>query len=81
MTVITIHEDNHGFLAVAKDYKSAVAYLVNNNWFFEFYNDRTGTYDRVTDEMIDEMTEKWDINDFNDFWENTFYLYEEEVFG
>lgn len=32
MTVITMNEENHGFLGVAKDYKAAIKYLYQTNW-------------------------------------------------
>lgn len=32
MKVIQISEDNHGFIGIAKDYKSALIFLYNNGW-------------------------------------------------
>ena len=31
-TVVLIEEKNHGMIGVAKDYPSAVDFLVNENW-------------------------------------------------
>ena len=31
-TVICIHEDNHGLIGIAKDYKSAIDFLIREEW-------------------------------------------------
>lgn len=35
MTVIHIYEDNHGLIGVAKDYKSAIDFLIEKDWIDE----------------------------------------------
>ena len=86
MTVILVNEDNHGLLTVAKDYKSAVKFLIDNRWIEEsmaVWNE-DDTYSRL-DELLGEdafdiITEKWDIDDFNDFWTGNFVLEKAEVY-
>jgi hypothetical protein len=86
MTVILVNEDNHGLLTVAKDYKSAVKFLIDNRWIEEsmaVWNE-DDTYSRL-DELLGEdafdiITEKWDINSFNTFWDGCFILNEVKVY-
>ena len=86
MTVILVNEDNHGLLTVAKDYKSAVKFLIDDKWIeesTEIWNE-DDTYSRF-DELLGEnafdiITEKWNINSFNTFWNGSFFLNEVEVY-
>jgi len=86
MTVILVHEDGHGLITVAKDYKSAIKFLINNRWIeesMEVWNE-DGTYSRL-DELLGEdafdiITEKWDIDSFNTFWNGSFFLNEVNVY-
>ena len=86
MTVILVNEDNHGLLTVAKDYKSAVKFLIDNRWIeesMEVWNE-DGTYRRLDEffgeDVLDIITEKWDIDSFNTFWDGSFFLNEVEVY-
>ena len=86
MTVILVNEDNHGLLTAAKDYKSAIKFLIDNRWIeesTEVWNE-DDTYSRL-DELLGEdafdiITEKWDIDSFNTFWNGSFFLNEVEVY-
>ena len=86
MTVILVHEENHDLITVAKDYKSAIKFLINNRWIeesMEVWNE-DGTYSHL-DELLGEdafdiITEKWDIDSFNTFWNGSFFLNEVEVY-
>ena len=87
MTVILVNEDNHGLLTVAKDYKSAVKFLINNRWIKESMEiwDENGISHSRLDELfgenvLDIITEKWDIDFFNTFWDGSFFLNEVEVY-
>ena len=87
MTVILVNEDNHGLLTVAKDYKSAVKFLINNRWIKESMEiwDENGISHSRLDELfgenvLDIITEKWDIDSFNTFWDGSFFLNEVEVY-
>lgn len=52
--VITISEDDHGFLGVAKNTRSAVDFLLTVGWL----TDKTSIYDEDTDEEI-KVSEKY----------------------
>jgi hypothetical protein len=86
MTIILVNEDNHGLLTVAKDYKSAIKFLIDNGWIKEsteiWHED--GTYRRLDEffgeDVLDIITEKWDIDSFNTFWDGSFFLNEVEVY-
>ena len=87
MTVILVNEDNHGRLTVAKDYKSAVKFLINNRWICEStecWNDKIEWWaplkEVLGENCLDIMTLEWDIDDFNDFWTGNFVLEKVEVY-
>ncbi len=88
MTVISVYEDSHGFLCVAKDYQSAVKWLIGSNWL----DDTVDVCDNDTDEWhsvkemlgedwADTIVEKWDVRNFNDFFDGCFRLEEIDVVG
>jgi len=86
MTVILVYEENHDLIAVAKDYKSAIKFLINNRWIeesMEVWNE-DGTYSRLDkllgEDAFDIITEKWDVSSFNIFWDGSFFLNEVNVY-
>lgn len=86
MTVILVNEDSHGLLTVAKDYKSAIKFLINNRWIeesMEVWNE-DGTYSHLDEllgeDALDIITEKWDTDSFNTFWNGSFFLNEVNVY-
>ena len=47
MQVITIHEENHGFVGVAATMKAAFRFLIEHDWLtleFDLYDEATGTW-------------------------------------
>ena len=72
MTVVVIDEENHGFLGVAKDYDSAIDFLVKNNWL----DQSTMIWDEYKEEWVSleksfgsnwiSIISKWSIDAFND---------------
>lgn len=90
MNVILIDEENHGLIGVAKDYKSALMFLVNNHWIDDHTEICTGEdeysfkWEIVSEvfgeDWLDKMME-WDIPNFNDYWKGSFCLSVEEVIG
>ena len=86
MTVILVHEESHDLITVAKDYKSAIKFLINNGWIKESMEVwcEDGTYRRLDEffgeDVLDTITEKWDIDSFNTFWDGCFFLNEVEVY-
>ena len=88
MSVITIFEENHGIIGAAKDYKSAIKFLVKENWLDE--NTEIWDYihrqskllkDVLGENVIDVITEEWDIRNFNDFFDGSFLLQSVSVYG
>lgn len=87
MTVILVQEENHGLITVAKDYKSAIKFLINNGWIKESMEvwDENGISHSRLDELLGEdafdiITEKWNIDSFNTFWDGSFFLDEVTVY-
>ena len=87
MTVIEIF-DKWDQIGVAKDYKSALFYLYNNKWIEGSDEVRIGArdnpeYGRLDEALGEDWFEKmlkWDIEDFNDYWDSSFVLMELEVY-
>jgi len=86
-TVIRIEEENHGTICIAENYKSAVAYLINEGWLF----DEVQVYDeewenwkplRVLygDNWRDMIMNEWDADDFSNAFDGWLYLYEDKVY-
>ena len=87
MTVILVHEESHGLLTAAKDYKSAIKFLINNGWIKESTEvwGENGIYSTRLDKLFGEdafdiIIEKWDVDSFNTFWDGSFMLNEVEVY-
>ena len=85
--VIVVNEENHGFLCVAKDFQSAVDYLIKNYWIgegTEVYNDAERKWVRL-DELLGENWEKEIRNlsreSFEELFEDDFYLEDREIYG
>ena len=77
MNIVIIHEDNHGVLGVAKDYDSAIDFLVQNQWLttdVEVLNS-IEEFVPIKELGLDiETIRSWDIEAFNDFFDGIFYL-------
>lgn len=86
MKVITINEESHGYIGLAKDYYSAVSFLINEYWLTaddEIWDEDKKTCRQVKDVLGEEWIDKilsWDIENFNEFFGiGSIYLAEEEV--
>lgn len=85
-TVICVYEDNHGLIAIAKDYASALDFLIKENWLEDNTEIWAGDYyytylvEALGKDWPDKMRD-WDIEHFNDYWENSIYLKEEKIYG
>lgn len=87
MKVIAINEENHGQIAIVSDYYHAIMWLVNNKWLTDNTEVRSESHpdwdflkDCFGKNWVAYMTEKWDIKDFNDFFDGSFFLNEIEVY-
>ena len=89
--VIIIHEANHGVVGVARNIKGVVYFLYNSNWLDKnlivqyIYDDDLDDYEEKSIE--EDLGEDWyslvqdmDIKEFNEYFEDIFYLEEENVY-
>ena len=77
MNIIIIHEDNHGVLGVAKDYDSAINFLVQTQWLTTDVAVLNSIRELVPIKELGldiETIKSWDIEAFNDFFDGIFYL-------
>lgn len=85
--VIVVSEDNHGLIRIAKDYPSAIDYLIEDCWLDE----ATEVYDDAKSEWVrlDELYGKnWEEEirhlsreSFEELFDGSFYLEDEKVYG
>ena len=87
-TVVLIKEDNHGQIGVAKDYPSAIDFLINQGWFDESFEVWVDNEDYLTQTIKEDLGEEWkevvlswDTETFNTYFEGYFYLTIEDVYG
>lgn len=87
MKVILIHEDNHGLIGVAKDYQSAITFLVKHDWLngvCDFWDEENSKWVLVQNHFGDNwqtIFENLSLKEFNQLWEGCFMLVEEEIYG
>ena len=93
MKLITITEENHGFLGVATTPKAAMQYLVNYGWLdrgTEFYDEETEAwytlehiFNSMGIELTDENIIEWGVSKFDDWrvWDGFLYFGETELHG
>lgn len=86
MKVILISEENHGFLGVAKDYVSAIKWLVKSDWMtqcsqvYDYDNQEFCWFeDWFGDEWLEKILEMT-LDQFNELG-TSFQLREEEVYS
>lgn len=85
MRVITISEDNHGLIGIAKTYADAVCFLVEEHWLSELTevikSDETETtvIQDLGEEWFAKMLE-WSMEQFCDYFEGCFYLNSKSVY-
>ena len=91
MKVITIYEENHGYIATATTMKAALQYLIKYDWLipdFEFIDDVTDDwisieayFEREGIELTKTNILAWAMGHANEamFWDGGFYFYESVV--
>lgn len=87
--IILIEEDNHGIIGVAKNYSSAIDFLIDTDWLDENFEVWVDNEDYLTQSIKEKLGEEWvaiirddwDIEQFNNFFEGSFYLTVEELYG
>lgn len=88
MTVVMIDEENHGNIAVAKDFESAKDFLINEYWIDEdleiFLYDKMEKWDTIKNVFGEDWETKirnMTLEEFEETFENMFYLHKVEVYG
>lgn len=84
--VILVREDNHGLIAVASDYFSAVKFLIEENWLDDtceigIDEDLKSLQELWGDDWIDEVLALDGVNKFNDTFDGIFYLSIEKIYS
>lgn len=86
MTCIIIKECDHGNLGVAANYKSAIKFLIAEEWL----SDYTDFYSNEKEEWVNliEWRPDWkkyllslDMDEFNVLFEETFHLEDYDIFN
>ena len=84
MTVISMWEENHGFLGIAKDYLSALDFLIEDHWLDENTQlpIKSGwpTVKEYLGENWKETLETWSMCEFNDLFDMWLALYDEVIY-
>lgn len=84
--VYLIEEDNHGNIGIAKDYSSAIDFLIDSDWLdgkCELY-EGDGIYKTIEEKLGENWKEEilsWDTEQFGEFFDGSFYLTIEGVYG
>ena len=84
MTVIVIYEDNHGMIGIAKDYESAINFLLQNHWLDSEFEIMDENYKWVALKDLNVSIgdiRQMDIDKFNKFFDGYFYLDIDTVWG
>lgn len=88
--VLLLYEENHGLLAVCNDYDTVIDWLIDGNWLDKStevcQDNNKASYNWFTIEEIlgkdwEKDIRKMDIDKFNTFFEESFQIKEERVYG
>jgi hypothetical protein len=86
MRVITVEEENHGMIGIAKSYADAVHMLVNQDWLSELtevYKEGFDDIVTVAEDLGEDWFQKmlhWSMDEFAEYFNGCFYLNSEEVY-
>lgn len=85
--VIVVSEDDHGLIRIAKDFQSAVDFLIKDYWIdegTEVYNEAKSEWvrlDELYEENWEEEIRRLPRKSFEDLFDGSFYLKDEEIYG
>lgn len=92
MKVVVIYEENHGFIGLAKDMKSAFQFLIDDKWITEntelfepTEGEEYGWFPisrAMTDlrrSLFDTLMFLWNCD--KEYFDGSFYFWEEEIHG
>ena len=80
--IINVYSDRtNDVLFAAKDYRTAIQTLFGDKWIstkeeIQIDNEYTTLENYFGEEVCDMMSDNWDIDDFNTFWANDFWMEE-----
>ena len=88
MKVITIHEENHGFIGVASSMKAAWQFIVNKGWLgfwdnayiFDNWVGINELFDQNGWNKTNENLIEWAMNRGEEAWDGLFYFGETELY-
>ena len=85
MKVIAVYEDNHGMLAIVKDYQAGVRFLLDKEWIDNTteMQDEDNEYHLLADYIGADWREQmfsWGIDTFNTLLGDQFSMVEVEVY-
>ena len=89
MKAIAINEENHGLVGIAKDYSSAIDFLIADEWldgYFRVYplGEDNPLYERIEDAYGENWAEKiksFSEEEIDELFDGSFYFKQFEVFG
>lgn len=82
MTIIIIGEDNHGFIGVAKDVRTAIEWLIDKAWITPYFE--MSDYKTLRNFFGSNWAERlmaMSLDEFNDLFDGSFLLTKEKVIG
>lgn len=83
-SVVVINEECHGFIGIAKDFKNAIYFLIDNGWLNGatdvYYENKWVPLAAVFGEDWEDKILMLNFNDFCEFFEGSFYLSVERIF-
>ena len=88
MSVILIYDEDVTLLGVAKNYKTAIDFLVNKGYLsdsLQIYDKKSNHYVRIDEyygeNWLDVIRDEWDIENFNEFFGHWLLLDEWDIIG
>lgn len=82
--IILVFEDSHGTICVAKNYHSAISYLIKAHWLEDtteiFHNGKEITVATVLGENQLDKIFSWSVMEFNSFFDGLFTLVFDSVY-
>lgn len=82
MMVITIYSNDHGLIGIAKDYNSAIQFLIENHWIEDYTELWLGEYMTVVDRLTSrwrDLLPKLSIDEFNEIFSSVVVLHKDIV--
>jgi hypothetical protein len=79
--VIIIHEENHGVIGVAVDYKSAIRWLIQTDWINAGTDFRVDKKWQTVEQLFGERWRERLVEQDEEFFEGSFYFDERDLIG